>query len=476
LAPSLLVDKVKLGHEQASTSDHRQTCPLPGDLRLRLALACIAALSWQTGGFSIPADAPAAQPQHLRYVRSLSLPAGASGTVCAVLDASIYAHAASSSLDDLRIFRDLHGKKPEEVPFVVSYSEAEPTEANTATVRNLVLRHDDLSFDLIMPPRPYTLVDLHLAAQSFVAVAKVSGSDGNSSFAKPLGTYSLFDLTQQHLPRSTVIALQESTFRLLHIVLRLHRIDGQPYTHLSTVIIQGATIPASREAQTLYTVVAASNRIFQQANSSAIQVNAPAHVPIERVDFILNPSYKTDFLRHVSITANSDEQVPSQPKEVIDGEIWRVTRSADASGDSPIHAAKLTLTSVLASNLRASATVSVDVDNGSAQPLLIKAVQLEMRQRTACFQTTPGFTYALRYGDGTLHASVYDLRSLAELPVEPAIATLGPEQINPYYVHSSANATSDERNPHILWVALLAGLATAGAVASRHARLRERHR
>jgi len=445
-------------------------------LRLRFALACIAALFWQAGGFSISADAPAAQPQHMHYVRSLTLPAGASNIACAVLDASIYAHAASASLDDLRIFRDLNGKKPEEVPFVVSYSEAEPTDANTATVRNLALRHDDLSFDLIMPHRPYTLVDLHLAAQNFVATAKVSGSDGNSSFANPLGTYSLFDLTQQHLPRSTVIALQESTFRLLHIVLRLHRIDGQPYPHLSTAIIRGVTVPASREAQTLYTVVAASSGILQHADSSVVQVNAPAHVPIERVDFILSPSYKTDFLRHVSITANSDEQAPPQPEEVIDGEIWRVTRPADASGDSPIHAAKLALTSVLASNLRAPATVSVDVNNGSAQPLPVKAVQLEMRQRTACFQATPGFTYTLRYGDDALHASVYDLGSLAKLPVKPAIATLGQEQVNPYYVHPSANTTYDERNPHLFWVALLAVLATVGAIASRHARLRERHR
>jgi hypothetical protein len=443
---------------------------------LRFALACIAALLWQTSSFSISADAPPAQPQHMRYVRSLTLPAGASGPACTVLDASIYAHAASSSLDDLRIFRDLNGKRPEEVPFVVSYSEAEPTDANTATVRNLTLRHDDLSFDLIMPPRPYTLVDLHLAAQNFVAVAKVSGSDGNGSFAKPLGTYSLFDLTQQHLPRSTVIALQESTFRLLHITLHFHRMDGLPYPNLSTAIIQGATVPASREAQTLYTVVAASNRISQHANSSDVQINALAHVPIERVDFILSPSYKTDFLRHVSITANSDKLVPPQPEEVIDGEIWRVTRPADASGDSPIHAAKLTLTSVLASNLRAPVTVSVDVNNGSAQPLLIKAVQLEMRQRTACFQATPGFTYTLRYGDDTLHASVYDLGSLAKLPVKPAIATLGPEQINPYYVRTGISTTYDERNPHLFWVALLAVLATVGAIASRHARLRERHR
>lgn len=412
----------------------------------------------------------------MRYIRSLTLPAGTSGTACTVLDASIYAHAASSSLDDLRIFRDLNGKRPEEVPFVVRYSEARPDYANTATVHNLTLRHDDLSFDLVMPPRPYTLVDLHLAAQNFMAVAKVSGSDEHGGFPKPLGTYSLFDLTQQHLSRSTTIDLQESTFRLLHITLYLRGIDGSPYPHLSTAVIQGAAVPASREAQTLYTVVAASSRILQRAGSSVVQIGAPAHVPIERVDFILNSSYKADFMRHVSITASSDDQTLLQPEEVIGGEIWRVTRSAATSRDPPIHAAKLTLTSVLASNLRAPATVSVGISNGGDQSLPIGAVQLEMRQRTACFQTTPGFTYTLRYGDDSLHASVYDLKKLKDLPVEPASAALGPEQINPHYVRTNVSTTYDERNPDFFWVTLLAVLAILGAIANRHARSRERRR
>lgn len=445
---------------------------------MKFALACIAALLLQAGGVSVSDSAPTplADPQHLRYVRSLSLPASASGIACAVLDASVYAHAASSSGDDLRVSRATGPSQPQEIPFVVSYSEAQPTDAQTATVRNLSLRDGDLIFDLAMPYRAYTLVDLHLAAQDFIATAEVSGSNGHAGPAKPLGNFALFDLTQQHLARSTSLALQESTFAQLHIKLHLHRIDGGRFPHLSTAIVQGAAVPASREAQTLYTVVASTSRITQQGTSSVAQLDAPAHVPIERVNFMLAPAYPSDFLRSVSIRANSDSKTPPQPQEVIDGEIWHVTRDADASGDPAIHAAKLALTAVIASNLRVPATIRVEVNNGTEPPLPIKAIQLEMRQRTLCFDATPGSTYTLRYGDDALRASVYDLSGLAALPAKPLVATLEPEEFNRHYIQRSVARTYSERNPERHWVALLAAIAVVGAFASSHTRRQGRHR
>src|ERR1700679_1871823 len=149
------------------------------------------------------APAPLADPQHLRYVRSLTLPRGASGIACAVLDASVYAHTASSSADDLRVFLADDRQKPQEIPFVISYSAAQPPDAQTATVRNLTLHNRDLVFDLDMPRRAYTQVDLQLAAQNFLATAEVSGSNGNGGPTKPLGVFTLFDLTGRHLARST---------------------------------------------------------------------------------------------------------------------------------------------------------------------------------------------------------------------------------------------------------------------------------
>ncbi len=442
---------------------------------MKLSLITAAALLLQAGTFpSIStAPAPVAEPQHLRYVRSLTLPRNASGVACTILDASVYAHAASPSADDLRVFRSSPHTSPQEVPFVVSYSEAQPSDAQTATVRNLQLHNGNLDFDLNMPARPYTQVDLQLAAQNFIATATVTGSSANSGPAKPLGVFTLFDLTQQHLARSTSLALQESTFPRLHISLHLRTLAGSPFTPLTASIVQGATVPASREAQTLYTVVANTSTITQHGTTSIARFNVPAHVPIERVNFVLNPADKSDFLRNVSVIAQTLNNQPDQPQEVVTGQIWRVTRPSDAA---TLHAEKLTLPAVIASNLHDPATIQVEVHNDSQSPLSIHAVQLEMRQRTLCFNASAGVAYTLRYGDNTLRASVYDVSGLDSIPAHPIMATLGLEELNPGYIQRHIASTYDERNPDLFWIALLAVIAVLGTFVSRQTTRQGRRR
>ena len=76
--------------------------------------------------------------------------------------------------------------------------------------------------------------------------------------ATALGSFTLFDLAAQHLSRYTTIPLQESTFRYLHVELQFRICAGVEADHwpFSPAIVLGATVPPSREAQTLYTTVA----------------------------------------------------------------------------------------------------------------------------------------------------------------------------------------------------------------------------
>ena len=438
------------------------------------SLPILAALLLQAGTFPSIGNAPAplADPQHLRYVRTLTLPPNASGIACTILDASVYAHSASSSADDLRVFRTFPHTQPQEVPFVVSYSAAQPTDAQTATVRNVLAHNNTLSFDLDLPPRPYSEVDLNLAAHNFLATALVSTTDN-----KPLGTFTLFDLTNRHLARSTTLALQESTYPHLHILLHLHTPDGKPFPHPDPAIVQGATVPASREAQTLYTVVASTNTIRQQGPYSFAQLDVPAQLPIERVHFVLDPAYKSDFLRSLTVRAAAETHMPGQPQEVIDGQIWRVTRPPDATTGSPaIAAAELSLPAVIASSLHDPASLSIAIDNAAQPPLPLRAVQLQMRQRTLCFDAVPDATYTLRYGDNDLRASVYDLGDLTTLSTKPLLAILGTEQLNTAYLPRYAASTYDQRNPNLFWIALLAAIAVLGSFVSRHAMRQGRRR
>ena len=445
---------------------------------MRLVLAWMAVLLWQAGDFGVPGTlAPAADPQHLLYERTLRLQDGASGTACAVLDASAFADAASWSEGDLRVFRKGGAGKQEEVPFVVSYSEAQPTDAVTATVQNARLQQGEIVFDLAMPARAYTVVDLNVAAKNFIGTAEVWGSDGRGGAKKSLGRFTVFDLTAEHLARSTSLAMQESSYAQLEVKLRLRGVEGGALPGLSAGMVAGATVPASREAQTLYTMVATTSRMTQVGTSTVAEFEVPAHVPIERVNFILDAGYKADFLRAVTISAGRDLRVGVAPDEVIDGEIWRVTRG----GAAAIRASKLTQVAVLASNLREAARVRVEVKNGSEAPLPIKAIQLEMRQRTVCFDADAGSTYRLLYGDGALRASVYDLEGLAKMRGMPLVAALGPEELNRDYVargdSKSRNVKRyEERNPERYWIVLLIAVAALGAFASRHTKRRGRHR
>ena len=445
---------------------------------MKFVLACIAALLWQAGEFGPygTEPTPLADPQHLRYERALTLPSGVSGMACAVLDASLYAHAASWSAGDLRIFRATGSNKQDEIPFAISYSEAQPSDAVTASVRNLSLQNGDIMFDLMMPPRPYTVVDLQLAARDFIAKAEVFGEDERDGRSKSLGTFALFDLTKQHLARSTSLALEETHFSRLHIRLHLYDLEGDVFPHVSTSIVEGATVPASREAQTLYRTVATTHEIMQMGRSTVARMDAPAHVPIERVSFVLDQGYKENFLRSVSIDAAGNEKGLTSQVEAIGGEIWRVTRPADARGNPAIHAANLALTEVIESNLRENATVKVTIENGNDPPLPIKAIKLEMRQRTICFDATAGSTYTLRYGDDALRASVYDLDGLAKIGANTLVASLGPEELNRHYIQRGDVSASGERETEIYWITMLAVIATLGAIASRHSKRQGRRR
>jgi hypothetical protein len=404
---------------------------------------------------ALEAAGPAAAPEHLHWERAINLPAGASGQACAVLDANVFAHAAGRSTNDLRLFAG-----NVETPFALSESEPEAADVQHAPVENLGMRGGDVVFDLAMPTRAYTEVALKLAAANFVATAKVSGSDGHGGAATELGTFTLFDLSRQGLSRSTTLPLQESTFAVLHVALHVTGIDGGAYPGLSASMVEGADVPPSREAQTLYTVVAATSAIVQKDSQSIATFTVPAHVPVERVSFALDPTFTHDFFRTVTVDARVADVAGDN--EHVEGEIWRVTRA----GRTPaIDKSQMGFAAEIGSNLRDPATITVAVKNGNDAPLPITAVQLAMRQRSVCFDATPEAVYILRYGDATLHAPVYDYARLFQPAAAPVPAALGAERENPQYRARADVRPFSERHPELLWIALLLVVAVLGGTA-----------
>ncbi|MEO6983188.1 MAG: hypothetical protein ABI072_08745, partial [Edaphobacter sp.] len=133
--------------------------------------ALLALLLWQA------ATAPWVQtsdPHFFRYQRAVAI-STTSGPSCAVIDANVFAHAAPS-LKDLRLYQSPPTQAPREVPYAITLSEPLQPDSTTARILNLGSRNGSIVFDLQMPARPYTEVDLNLNAQDYIATATVTGS------------------------------------------------------------------------------------------------------------------------------------------------------------------------------------------------------------------------------------------------------------------------------------------------------------
>jgi hypothetical protein len=420
----------------------------------------LAVLLWQAAS---SAEAPVAEPQYLRYYRTITLPTGqsqTSGQSCAILDPQIFPHAAAS-LKDLRLYQNSH-----EIPYAITLSEPQQPDSDTATIRNLGLRGRSVVFDLEMPPRPYTDVTLNLTGQDFLAIATVSGTrDPNYANQTHLGDFTLFDLTTQHLSRSTTLHLQETDLPYLHIELAVTPAPGDhPFTP-GMDMVTGVTVPPSREAQSLYTTAASSSAITQRGHHTIATFALPERIPIERVSFDLSPTYKANFSRDVHIT-DHPINTPDAPStsETLVGTILRVHLTQSGR---EIRQQQLSVPATLGSNMQSAAAVEVAIDNGNDTPLPLTAIRLETRQRNICFDASAAAALTLFYGDPVLPAPQYDYARLFSPSDTTATARLGPEQFNSTFHDRPDSRPLTERYPHLLWIVLLIVICILAIVAIR---------
>ncbi len=405
------------------------------------------------------------EPKHFRYERAVEITPGTAGRVCAALDAAVFAH--SNSLTDVRLYAG-----GEEVPYALSTSQAQPG-SDAAEVLNLGKRAGHIVFDLQMPSRPYSTVELQLAGENFLATAKVTGSNNlaKAEQGTSLGTFTLFDLTAQRLGRSTSLDLAESSFAYLHIELDAKAAPGHLGFVANPDLVGSAQVPPSREAQTLYTPVAETTAMVQADRSSVASFALAARVPVERVSFALRPGDRTNFSRAVRITAKAaalpNPDAPPPLEEKLYGEISRVRI---LEGGTEIRRESLDVPATLGSNSQTGAKVEVAVENGDDKPLALAAVRLEMRERKLCFDA-PGRPVTMFYGDDKLQPPVYDYSRLFVTTDAARPATLAPEQANPQFEPRVVDRKKlIDRHPEILWLALLGVVAALGFVAFRSAK------
>jgi hypothetical protein len=413
-------------------------------------------------GFLVLWQTPSVQRQYFLYQRSV-VPASV-GLNCAVLDPETFAHA-SASLKDLRIFPQT--AQAHEVPYVIVLSESAQPDSEPARVLNLGRKGHVLSFDLAMPHRPYTEVVLDLGGADYIGSATVTGSNApGAQGGTHLGEFTLFDLSSQHLSHSTTLPLPESSFPYLHIELNVTPAPGTQGSPVVPEMVRGASVPPSREAQTIFEQTAETHTITQRGRQTVASFHLPQRVPVERVSFELSPAYKGNFSRDVTISDHATG-TPASSGETIAGTIFRVHLSP---AGREIRQQRLSLPATLGSNLQTAAEVEVAVENGDDQPLPITAVRLEMRQRRLCFDAQSTDALTLFYGDPALLPPHYDFSRTVSITNQVPLARLGPEQNDPAYTPRPDTRAATERHPELIWVAFLAVICLLGVIALRSSR------
>ena len=429
-----------------------------------------AALLLGLGFLAQGSDTPKPQQKDFRYVRRVDLPREGGGgkmiaRACATLPGELFEH--SPTLADVRLYSNTG-----EVPYALTSSETVTPDSETAAVSNAGIRAGHVVFDLAMPARAYSAVDLDLSGENFTATATVTGlKDANDRPGTELGTFTVFDLTGQRLGRSTALPLAETTFPVLHVDLAVSGVAGKP---APVVTANGAEIPPSRAAQTLYTTVAATGTLTERGRETIATFDLPAHVPVERVSFELQGNDHTNFSRPVAVRARAKrQQTPDDRPQVpvveeIPGNISRVRMTV---GVSDIKSEQLSVPATIGANGDTPATVEVAVENGDDVPLHLAGVRLEMRERQLCFDGPgPDSTTELFYGNPGVAAPVYDYARLFAPGGAARLATLGPEAANPAFAVTVEHQSLTERHPELLWAALLVMVGALGVVAFRSAK------
>jgi len=392
--------------------------------------------------------------RYFRYQRAVQVPAPQTGQACLSIDPEIFAHAAPQ-LADLRLYAN-----GAETPYTIRVATSVAGSEKVVPLLNTGVRNGQTVFDAEMLEGHYRDLQLTIAAHDFIATVSVSGSDALSGGAQTrLGDFTIFDLTRQRLGRSTVLHLPESNLRFLHF-----RVSGP----LKPDDVTGLTVGRTPATPARYRVVAETAQTTRKDRATVIEFSLPPNVPVDRVVFVPAET-QTAFSRDVTVNAVSVPDRPARdnalPPQAItlSGNLLRIHTTQEGRR---LDEERLTVEAPRES-FDTPSRWTVIIANGDDLPISLKSVQLQMLERTLCFDSTASAAYVLRYGDPALPAPQYDYQRLFSPQPNALAAVAGPEQLNPEWQARPDERPFTEKHPILLWVALIAVIAVLGLVAFR---------
>ncbi|HLY98447.1 MAG TPA: DUF3999 family protein [Candidatus Angelobacter sp.] len=385
---------------------------------------------------------------HFKYQRPVQ--ASGTGQHYLVVDETVWKHARPD-LGDVR----LHSGETE-IPYAMT-TERGALRSESRDVR--VLQPGRISgrtqFYLDMSGlAEYDHIDVRLATRNYVAHVRAEGHDDlHTLHWADLGGTIFYDLSRETLGGNTTLRLPLTTYKYLRIT-----IDGP----VAPSDVLGAYASVREEEKAVWREVGSPPKIEQLAKETVVTFTLPEKVPVERVSFGID-SAQPSFRRVVEIQNDKKQWLGSgelsrihmvRLGEKIDSEQSQIEFSTEGQG-----------------------TVRIVIHNGDDQPLKITGARLEQFERRVYFDVNPSVAAALAatpivayYGDEKVGPPEYDYGKLFQKDSHALAASWGKERANPGYTERPDERPWSERNPALLWVAIIAAVVVLGAIALRSLR------
>ena len=396
----------------------------------------IAALLLATAVASNPAPPSFA---HWKYERSVNTYARA-GTVSVAVPPSIYANA-QPSLDDLRVV-DGRGNL---VPFTLRTPPPGPTVVWTSAALTdegfVPGRYSQVVADLGTNGGVYGILDISTPLRAFATTVDVDASDDRRIWRTIRTGAPIYDYERDGLAANTRVRFPRSTARYLRVRIldrsALFPIDG----------VRVAAPAGSKSESTRYTIGVAPTKRNVPDRTISYRVNGIDEVPIDR--FRVDSSTQR-FVRTVDVQTSAD------------GISWQTVTSQQVTRMGPGRA-KLSVDfgETQAVHWR------VVIRNGDNAPLSDVRLEAFGAPRRIDFDASPGMTYRAIYGNPSAPPPSFDYAQTHSAKVLDGATdvALGPPVRNPGFV--PASKPWSERNPWILWIALIVSVGAIAGIAVR---------
>ncbi|MGH9601601.1 MAG: DUF3999 family protein, partial [Terriglobales bacterium] len=214
--------------------------------------------------------------------------------------------------------------------------------------------------------------------------------------------------------------------------------------------VKGASVARYEEKPGHWMKVREVTSFNEDGKTTVISVDWPETVPLERLTFDVDPS-QVNFRREFQV-------INAENRRVADGSLSRV-RMKRAGSQVDSEELALDLLGVRSKKFR------IVIQNGDDPPLRLRRVEALTVERRLYFDPKGKTKLNLYYGDPQLSAPVYDYAKFFQADAAAPAARLASHVSNSAYTGRPDTRPWSERNPAILWTALILAVAGLAAVA-----------